>query len=66
MSNAKKSKPHIIFKDGQYWVFSSKRASLDCMPWYKSNNLNFSIELIRSKSWAKSSSSCKKKMVAVI
>lgn len=28
-------KPHIIFKQGQYWVFSSKKASLDCMPWYK-------------------------------
>jgi hypothetical protein len=41
-------KPHIIFKQGQYWVFSSKAASLDCMPWYKSNTLNFSIKLIRA------------------
>jgi len=28
-------KPHIIRKQGQYWVFSSKKASLDCMPQHK-------------------------------
>lgn len=31
---------HIKLKGGKYWVWSSKKASLDCMPWYKLNNLN--------------------------
>ena len=31
---------HIKLKDGKYWVWSSKKASLDCMPWYKLNNLD--------------------------
>ena len=26
---------HIKLKDGKYWVWSSKKASLDCIPWFK-------------------------------
>jgi len=33
------NKPHIIFKRGKYWVFGSKKASLDCMPQYIHNTL---------------------------
>ena len=42
------NKPHIKFKDGQYWVWSSKKASLDCMPQYKANTLYFSLRLIKA------------------
>ena len=31
---------HIKLKNGQYWVWSSKKASLDCMPWFKLNSLD--------------------------
>lgn len=27
----------IAKKDNQYWIWSSKKSSLDCMPWYKAN-----------------------------
>lgn len=29
----------IKIKNGEYWVFSSKKASLHCMPWYKSKSI---------------------------
>ncbi len=29
----------IAKKDNQYWLWSSKKASLDCMPWYKAYSL---------------------------
>lgn len=29
----------IVKKGNQYWLWSSKKASLDCMPWYKSKYL---------------------------
>ena len=25
-------KPHIALKNGKYWIWSSRAASLDCMP----------------------------------
>lgn len=33
-------KPHIKYKNGELWIFSSKKASLDCMPKYKCINMN--------------------------
>ena len=33
-------KPHIKHKNGELWIFSSKKASLDCMPNYKAVNIN--------------------------
>ena len=30
---------HIKFKQNQYWVWSSKKASLDCLPQYKFDSL---------------------------
>ena len=35
----------ISKRGNEYWVWSSKKASLDCMPWYKSE----SIEEIKIK-----------------
>ena len=35
--------PHIIHKNNEYWIFSSKAALLDCMPQYKVK----SIEQVR-------------------
>lgn len=29
----------ITKKGNQYWLWSSKKASLGCMPWYKSESL---------------------------
>lgn len=29
----------IAKKDNQYWLWPSKKSSLDCMPWYKSDSL---------------------------
>lgn len=32
-------KPHVKRKNGQYYIFSSLKASKDCMPQYTCNNL---------------------------
>ena len=33
-------KPHIKPVGCEYWIFSSKKASLDCIPQYKCLNMN--------------------------
>jgi len=42
-------KPHIKFKGGKWWVFSSKRASLDCLPQCKTYTLYMALKLIKGK-----------------
>ncbi len=41
-------KPHIKRKQGQYWIFSSKSASLDCMPQYKCKSVGMVKWLVRN------------------
>jgi len=40
-------KPHIKRKQGQYWIFSSKSASLDCMPQHKCASLGMVRLIVR-------------------
>ena len=39
-------KPHIVPKNGELWIFTSKEASLDCLPQYKYLNMNAVIAML--------------------
>ena len=39
------------FKDQRYWVWSSKRASLDCMPQYKFSSHDKMMEVLKGVEW---------------
>jgi len=46
-------KMFIAKRGNQYWLWSSKKASLDCMPWYKSESIKHVFEKVKEIKFAK-------------